>query len=159
MKRRSLDKLYKQLVELKANIEVFDYQTDSVSSANIGWHIEHSLLVLNGVVDSIKVSDPNKFKWKFNFSKQYIYIIRRFPRGKGRAPKSVIPKEQVVDEGGLLVQLELSLKNIDLLSTLSEGMFFKHPLFGNLKLRDSIHFLELHAEHHLKIIREIVSDR
>lgn len=158
MKRRSLDKLYKQLMELEANIEVFDYQMDSVSSASIGWHVEHSLLVLNGIIDSIKVSDPSKFKWKFNFSKLYIFAIGRFPRGKGRAPKSVIPKEQI-DQSNLSVQLKLSMKNVGLLSTLDEGMFFKHPLFGNLKLRKSIYFLELHAEHHLKIIREIVSGR
>lgn len=154
MKRRSLDKLNKQLTEFETRILDFDVKTDSVSSGSIGWHLEHSFLVLNGVIDNMRESDPDKFKRKFSFAKFYCFTIKRFPRGKARSPKSVKPTGHI-NEDNLLQHLDRTLENVSRLSTLNKGVFFKHPLFGNLKLRDSIYFLELHSEHHLKIIREI----
>lgn len=154
MRRRSLNKLNKQLAELEVRISDLDVKTDSVSSAKVGWHIEHSFLVMNGIIRTMQASDPSKFKRAINFPKLYIFAIRRFPRGKSKSPKSVDPIGSI-DENRLTEHLERTLVNVKHLSTLNDKAFYHHPGFGRLKRRDSIHFLELHTEHHLKIIRGI----
>lgn len=154
MGRRSLDKLNKQLSELKARITDMDLQKDSVSSASIGWHVEHSFLVINGVIDVTEASDPTKFKSKFNFSKLYCFALKRFPRGKVKAPRPVRPTENI-DQNRLEKHLKGTQDNVQKLATFDEGTFFKHKIFGDLRLSDTIRFLELHTAHHLKIIEEI----
>lgn len=154
MKRRSTDKLHDFLKELESSIDDRDMISESVSSVNIGWQTEHSLLVLDSVIEALKSSNPSEFKKKFNFTKFVIFTLGRIPRGKGRAPKSVKPKEIASKEklDNLVIKVR---ENVNGLSTLESGKFFKHPLFGNMRLNDSIQFLELHTEHHLKIIRAI----
>ena len=154
MKRRSLDKLNEQLKELEARIVDFDVVNDSISSASIGWHIEHSCLVLNGVVDTLQDSDPSQFKRKFNFAKLYCFALKKFPRGKVKAPKPVRPTE-IIDENRLVEHLKATQENIQRLGKADESKFFRHKIFGDLRLSKTIFFLELHTEHHLKIVREV----
>lgn len=156
MTRNNTDKLLLLISELESLSADFRTKEETISAASIGWHIEHSLLVLNGVVEAMKTSDPEKFKRKFSLAKLYIFTIGRIPKGKGRSPKSVTPSEQV-DQSSFLKQLEISKKNIDTLNDLGKNMFFAHPVFGHLRKHRTIYFLELHTEHHLKIIRAIRS--
>ena len=154
MKRQSTDKLHIFLKELESSIHDRNMIAESVSSVHIGWQTEHSLLVLDAVIETLKTSDPSKFKKKFNFTKFVLFSLGRIPRGKGRAPKSVKPKELASKEK--LDSLVSKVRdNVSDLATLDTDKFFKHPLFGNMRLNDSIRFLELHTEHHLKIIRAI----
>jgi hypothetical protein len=154
MKRRSTEKLRGLVDELEFAIKDRDLTSKPVSSVSICWQLEHSLLVLNAVMDVLKSSNPEEFKKKFNLSKFYIFSIGRIPKGRGRSPKSVQPKEAATSERlGELVKVARA--NISTLSELELDKFFKHPIFGNLRLRDSTRFLELHTEHHLKIIRAI----
>lgn len=154
MKRRSTEKLKSFLKELASSIADRDVKSESVSSASIGWQIEHSLLVLNAVTDVLKSSNPKEFEKKFNLAKFYIFTLGRIPRGKGRSPKSVRPKTEATKEQ-LQSLISTAQENALILSELDTDKFFKHPIFGNLQLRDSIRFLELHTEHHLKIVRDI----
>lgn len=154
MKDELVFKLQNQLEELEANMVDFELTNEAVSSASVGWHIEHSLLVIEGVIETLKTSDPKLFKKKFNLKKKIIYLLGKFPRGKARAPKSVRPSEQMdkIQTEKRLDRLKLAITELLKLDT---GVFFKHPIFGNLRLLDSVRFLELHTEHHLKIIRGI----
>lgn len=154
MKDELVHKLRNQLEELEANLVNFELTNGAVSSASIGWHIEHSLLVIEGVIETLKTSDPKLFKKKFNLKKEIIYILGKFPRGKARAPKSVRPAEHMdkIETEKRLDRIKLAVPE---LLILDKGVFFKHPIFGNLRLLDSVRFLELHTEHHLKIIRGV----
>ena len=158
MGRRSLDKLNKQLSELETRTEDFDITVDSVSSASIGWHLEHAFLVINGVVDTLVDSDPVKFKRKFNFARLYCFALKKFPRGKVKAPRPVRPEENR-DKDQLVEHLKLTRANIQRFATADEIKFFRHKIFGDLRLDKTIFFLELHTEHHLKIVREIVMNK
>lgn len=155
MKKATLNKLQLQLEEIASNMVNFELTNEAVSAASVGWHIEHSLLVINGVVETLKTSDPKLFKRKFNLKKEIIYILGKFPRGKVRAPRPVRPSEEM-DKIKTEKHLEKTKLAYAELANLENGVFFKHPIFGNLQLRDSIRFLEMHTEHHLRIIREIV---
>lgn len=154
MKRRPLDKLRSQIDEMEQNIDSFEALNPSVSAAPIGWHIEHNLLILNAVIHSLNTSDPTKYRRKINFVKMYFFARGKFPRGKVRAPKAVRPQGNY-DHASLSEHLTNVRENAASLEQLDPNANAKHPIFGVLRLSESIYFLELHTKHHLKIIREI----
>jgi hypothetical protein len=45
------------------------------------------------------------------------------------------------------------------LELVSRDHFFEHPYFGKLKLKETIRFLEIHTQHHLDIIRDIIMNK
>jgi hypothetical protein len=81
--------------------------------------------------------------------------MKKIPRGKAKAPKVVQPKANL-DNEGLLNHLSLTRNKIKTLETLSKDKYFNHPFFGDLKLGQSINFLEIHTKHHLNIIEDII---
>lgn len=46
--------------------------------------------------------------------------------------------------------------NIKQLALLPSDKFIEHPVFGQLKLDETINFLDTHTKHHLKIIEDII---
>jgi hypothetical protein len=48
---------------------------------------------------------------------------------------------------------------ITTLELISKDHFFTHPYFGDLKKKQTILFLEIHTQHHLEIIEDIISNK
>ena len=142
------------LDEMESHIPNFEKTNSVVSQSTVGWQIDHSLLVINIVVDQLKDSNPASYKWRFKWIRIYIQITNKIPRGKVRVPKSVKPIDIATIEE-LQTKLELARKNITDLSTIPPNSYFTHPFFGDLKLKSAIWFLKLHTTHHLKIIKDI----
>lgn len=89
-----------------------DKVNTSVSSANVGWHIEHSLLVIIKMISALTASDPAQYKWKFNLARAIVFTINKFPRGKGKAPDAVNPKQiEKTDFDALFTKQEKKFKN------------------------------------------------
>ena len=86
----NLKTLVNQLESYIANYEKVNL---AVSQSSIGWHIDHSLMVINGIIDQLKKSNPEQYKWQFNWIRIFIQIINKIPRGKAKAPKVVQPLE------------------------------------------------------------------
>lgn len=149
-----MGKIVKQLEELSTYISQFDKQNEAVSKASIGWQIDHSLRVMNQVIFSLLNSNSAEYKPKFNWRKSLIFFTKRIPRGKVRAPKGILPTEEIT-ESSLISSIEQAHKNIGLLGNCAPNHFFVHPFFGQVNVQDTIVFLEVHTEHHLKIIRDI----
>lgn len=149
-----MNKLKSVLDELESHIIDFEKTNVAVSQSSIGWHIDHSLIVIKSIVAQLKKSNPQEYKWKFNWKRTYIQTINKFPRGKGKAPKAVQPTETSSIEV-LNSKLEIANKSIIELENLESNNFFMHPYFGNLNLKTSIWLLELHTKHHLEIIKDI----
>jgi len=82
----SLEKLY-------SFIEHADQLNSNISSVNVAWHIEHSLLVITKIIETVVKSDPTKYEWKFDLKRSFVFFIGKFPRGKAKAPEVVIPKQ------------------------------------------------------------------
>ena len=141
----------------KLELYVPDYEkiNSAVSNSTVGWQIDHSLIVINTVIDQLKKSNPENYKWKFSKFRLMIQITNTIPRGKVRVPKSVKPMD-VATIQELKTKLELAKDNILLLENLPAKSYFTHPFFGDLKLRQAIWFLKLHTNHHLKIIEDII---
>ena len=152
MKVMSLNKL---LVQLDSKIEHFEVVNTNVSSSSIGWHIAHSYLTIYGISRALEKSNPAEFKPIFKPMKYLVFAMNKIPRGKGQAPKVVQPNPTIN------VEYLLELKNkthqqVQLLGSLPSNHFFPHPYFGNLKLKPAIKFLNIHTNHHLAIINDII---
>jgi hypothetical protein len=150
-----MNPLHKLLLQLENHIPNLDKTNSKISSSSIGWQIDHCLLVINGIIDQLEVSNPTEFQSKFNFPKFMVFTMGKIPRGKARAPKTVNPTEKatVIE---LQTKIELAKKNILKLTSFSENLFFKHPFFGDLNKKQTEKFLAIHTKHHLKIIQDIL---
>jgi hypothetical protein len=149
-----MEKILKQLAELSANISQSERENVAISNASIGWQIDHSLRVMNQVIAALIRSNPDEYKPKFNWRKTYVFLTKRIPRGKVNAPKGILPTEEIT-ESSLIYSVELAHKNIGLLENCAPNHFFVHPFFGQVNVRETFVFIEVHTEHHLKIIRDM----
>jgi len=143
------------LNQLESRILLFAKENSEISKSNFGWHIEHSLLTLNGVIKFLTHSNPKDYKWKFNFIRILVLKRGKIPRGRVKAPKVVLPNI-TIDESSLkshIIQTRNSLLELEIIS---KDHYFEHPFFGKIKRNDTIRFLEIHTKHHLKIIEDII---
>lgn len=148
-------KLEKLLNQFELRIPLFAKENSEISKANVGWHIEHSLLTIMGVTKVVLRSNPINYKWRFKLSRLLIFTFGKITRGKAKAPEVVVPKNEI-SESQLLLNLELTKKLILELKSISNDHYFEHPYLGKLKKKNAIRFLEIHTKHHLKIIEDIV---
>lgn len=143
------------LDQFESRIPLLAKENSEISKSNVGWHIEHSLLTIIGVTKVVLRSNPKDYKWKFKLSRILIFTLGKIPRGKAKAPEVVVPKNDIT-ETLLLSNIELTRKLILELKSISNDHYFEHPYLGKLKKKDTIRFLEIHTNHHLKIIEDII---
>lgn len=153
--KNKLESLLNQLEFYIPSSESINLQ---VSQTTVGWQIEHSLLTINGIVSALQKSNPKDYNWKFSLMKLIILATKKIPRGKAKAPKVVVPKA-LINNDDLQEHLSKTRDAIKVLEMVSKDQFFEHPYFGKLKLKETIRFLEIHTDHHLNIIKDIVTNK
>ena len=158
MQQQQTTELNQLLDQLATAIPQFEKTNLAISDTNIGWHIEHALMVVSGIIDTTAKSDPSNYRWSFNFKRWLVMGRKKIPRGKAKAPKSVQPKNDYTLES-LQEKLLKTRSKISELQLLSKDHYFEHPGLGNMKLQQTIRFLEIHTRHHLEIIQEIKDKR
>ena len=151
-----MTKLLELIDELENKIIFHSRTKPAVSKAIVGWHIEHSLLVIGKTIKALENSDPQDYKWTFNLSRFYIYTINKIPRGKGRTPEVVQPQGEILKDS-LKVNVELARAKVKNFINLHPKQNFQHPIFGRLDVRSTKKFLRLHTKHHLDIIGDILN--
>ena len=149
-----MKKLQKYLAELETKIPNLEDYNPTVSKSNVGWHIEHILLTNKMIIEAVEKSNPANYKWSFKLSRIVVFTMNKIPRGRAKAPKVVVPK--TYDEQTLLEHLKIVTLKIQALENISSDKYFDHPYFGNLRLTKTIKFLEIHTNHHLEIINDII---
>jgi hypothetical protein len=147
--------LHKEFSLIRVYLKDEKKQKLSVSKSDVGWHIDNSLKVINSVSEALINSDPKDYKSRFNVMRFFAFTIGSFPRGKAKAPKRVLPPKKILKED-IKNQLELAVQNIVSINNTGENQYFMHPLFKELNKKQTIKFLKLHTNHHLKIIRDIL---
>ena len=148
--------LQKQVQKLADHLSNCALENPSVSAATVGWHIEHSLLVIKQITATVAQSDPTLFKSKFNFTRFWVLLFNYIPRGKAKAPKVVIPTS-TLDANYLKESIGHTYQAIAYLNDCLTNQYFMHPVFGSLNKPQTIRFLTVHTNHHLKIINDIVN--
>lgn len=148
--------LEKELAETKRFINFSKRINTNISAKGVDWHIDHLLKVLISVSKTLQRSDPEKYKWKFNFIRMFVLTSKTIPRGRGKAPKTVVALDNIEIED-IYNQFKEVKGQLVKMDELSNNSNFKHPYFGILNLRDSKKFLKIHTNHHLKIIKDIIA--
>lgn len=146
--------LNQEMEALKASLKYADKHVSTVSINNVDWHIYHALLVISGVCALLKQSTPQDYQPKFSFLKFGIMATGIIPRGKAKAPKTVVPPTKI-DSDEILQLFSKVEHQLNSLEQLDKNHFYKHHLFGDLNLKKSVRFLGIHTRHHLEIIRDI----
>ncbi|MBP6000570.1 MAG: DinB family protein [Sediminibacterium sp.] len=149
---KQLEFQIKQLVTFLPNFETTNLE---VSAASVGWHIEHCLLVIKQITATVAQSDPKVYQRKFNFTRFWVFLLSYIPRGKAKAPKVVIPGEDL-NLKALEESVTHTIQAVAYLKGCQKNQHFMHPFFGVLNQQQTIRFLAIHTRHHLKIIQDIM---
>ena len=67
------------LHQLENHISYFEKTNPKVSNSTVGWQIDHCLLVINGIIGQIEISDPLKFQPKWTFPKFMVFTTGKIP--------------------------------------------------------------------------------
>jgi hypothetical protein len=140
---------------IKNSLIHIDKRNSKVSKASLGWHLDHSLKVINNVLVSLKESNSENFVPHFSFKRNLILMLGVFPRGKVKSPKRVLPPE-IIEKEEIENQLNQVIKKLESINIIEKEQFFTHPIFKDLNKKQTIRFLQIHTNHHLKIIKDIL---
>lgn len=144
----------KYLDEIYKYVEHENRLNTAVSSVNVGWHIEHTSLVIIKIIETVTKSDPKKYKWKFNIKRSFVFFLNKFSRGKATAPDIVKPKQiEKTNFPQLLIQTKEALQR---LKQADPNQYFRHPIFGDLNKKNTFIMLDIHTRHHLQIVKDII---
>jgi hypothetical protein len=84
-----------------------------------------------------------------------VFFLKKFPRGKAKAPDIVMPKQiEKTDFPALLIKTKEAIKKLD---QVDHNQFFLHPLFGDLNKKNTFIMLDIHTKHHLQIVKDIIA--
>lgn len=147
--------LNKQLAQMETHIPKHQLTVEKVSKSSVGWHLSHCLMVINGVCGILAKTKPENYKRDFNIKRAIIFPLGYMPRGMGKAPKIVVPTKAIMAEG-LEEQLNFANKQVEATNHLPEKAYFIHHIFGMLNKKQTLQFLTIHTNHHLKIVRDIL---
>ncbi len=134
-----------------------DSLNKEVSKVAVGWHLDHSLKVINGICDSLQISNPEAYKRKFNIARTFSFTFGFIPRGRAQSPKSVLPPETIKTDD-IVSQLAIARDKLDNLEAMDDKSNFKHPFFDQLNKKQAKRFIEIHTRHHLKIVKDILKE-
>ena len=150
-----MPKLLSLIDQLAQQIQNLDQVNHTVSKGSVGWHIEHSLLVITQIVEGVKLSDPSKYKWEFNFKRLVVLALNQIPRGKATAPPSVFPIENLT-QAHLMESINKAKNSLSVLDSCDPKQYFTHPFFAHLNVAPTKRFFVVHTTHHLRIIKDIL---
>jgi hypothetical protein len=149
-------KTIEQLLDiLETKIDHFEKVNIAISSSSVGWQIAHTTKVLARVTTATAASDPALFKRKFSLAKTIVFAVNNIPRGKGKAPEASKPEGEITKEV-LQAGIAKAKEKLQELYKLDSNKYFSHPYFGDVQLKGCIKFLNIHTNHHLKIINDII---
>ncbi|MFN3298930.1 MAG: DUF1569 domain-containing protein [Sediminibacterium sp.] len=150
-----MQKLVQYINELKTFLPNANKINEKVSSSSVGWHIDHSLLVISQIIAAMEASDPANYHFQFNLKRFLAFSMNRFPRGVAKAPKQVKPTE-AFNEVNTIANFEKIIHRLTILENLAPNQFFTHPFFGKLNKKATIKMLSIHTAHHILIIKDII---
>lgn len=152
---KKIEILNEHLIKIEKYLPHYESTHTNVSQATVGWQLDHALKVLNSVLAILAKTDPKKYKNSFNFKRSVIFATGKFPRGKAKSPKQVLPPE-IIKLEDLLAQLSEARKNVKTIISIDKHTFFIHHIFGTLNKNQTLRFLDIHTNHHLKIVDDIL---
>lgn len=146
-----------QLANITKKIEQKDDLNPEVSKVPVGWHLDHVLLVIGSIYDKLEASDPEQYESDFNIQRTFVFSSGIIPRGVGKTPDRTRPSD-IISIKDIENHLSLARVKLNKFDELNENSFFKHTVFGNLNKQQAKRLIEVHTNHHLKIVRDILDE-
>ena len=134
-----MNNLLSKIEDLEKFITLWELESSTISKGTVGWHIEHSLLTLNVIIEAMKNSNDREYKYCFKLPKWYVLTFGKIPRGRAEAPKVVQPNQNF-DQQTLTEHIKKSKVNVSALKSLKKNNYFNHPYFGMINLKPSIKY-------------------
>ena len=153
-----MKRLMQLVIELETFIPAAEKLNPAVSAVNVGWHIDHCLLVINQIVKAMEMSDTTEYEYQFNLKRWIAFTFNKFPRGVAKAPRQVRPVE-AFDVDKVAATIEQTKNSLAIITTLQPNQFFVHPFFGKLNQKAALKMLTIHTAHHLAIIKDILKQK
>jgi hypothetical protein len=150
-----MNKINKLLNKLEDQVDHYSKFNQAISEGNVGWHIVHSCLVISSVCTVVCKSNPDTYIKRFSFKAFLVLLLNTFPRGKAKAPSFTVPSEEL-SPASILKSIQAARTSLELLANASKNQYFTHPIFGDLNTGQTLKFLGVHTNHHLKIIKDIL---
>jgi hypothetical protein len=128
-----------------------------VSLWSVGEQLDHLLKVLEAGLD--RLEPPGEpLRRGINLAGRICLGVGRFPRGVGKSPARM--RAEVRERADLAASLAAVRVRVGGLAGRDElwrsrTPVFKHPYFGGLDPRQAVRFLEVHTDHHLRIVADI----
>ena len=153
-----MEKIIGLLEELRSRFPQHARMRTDVSDADVGWHLEHSMLVIRRAYRAVLDSDPAGYCPNYSI-RTYLFfnVIKKIPRGRAKAPEAVVPGPGITEET-LRQSFDKTMLVIADFEKAGAKQFFRHGLLGNLDRDRTRMLMELHTRHHLDIIRDIVGE-
>lgn len=126
----------------------------AVSGWDVGQHVDHTLKVCARIFGFVE-NDNALDEPGINPRGRVVLFLGRIPRGRGKSPEPVVGTVQSPE---VLKQMLASVRQkAPRVSARpdSPSKIFRHPYFGCLTARQALRFIEVHTNHHLKIIKSI----
>ncbi|MPT32492.1 MAG: DUF1569 domain-containing protein [Chryseobacterium sp.] len=146
--------LEKLLQKIELLLPEINKEKLEISKTSVGWHLEHSLLIINGSLKGLTMTNPDNYKPKFSIKKFVFLNFGMIPRGKIKSPKQFVPLETPTKESTEKL-LNLAKDRLEAVKNLPSRSYITHPFLGDLNKKTTLKFLSLHTNHHLKIIDDI----
>lgn len=150
-----MNKLASLIESLKTFVPNAALVNEKISASSIGWHIDHSLLVVSQIIKAMEASDSAQYEFQFNLKRILAFTFNRFPRGAAKAPKAVRP-EETFDTNKTMLAFEALDNQLKVLAQLQSNQFFVHPFFGKLNKKAAERMMTIHTNHHILIIKDIL---
>lgn len=143
------------ITELENYLPDIHRENKTVSQGTVGWHVEHSLLSIVKMISATEHSDPALYKKQFNIKRLFVLTTGTIPRGRAKAPQSVMPGKEI-NQSTILPLLEKAKQKVVSFEQLSKEKYFTHPVFGDVRLNKARRVIAIHTMHHIKIIKDIL---
>lgn len=148
-----------KLLDVAAQDQLLSVIASTVSQWTIGQQLHHIALVDRAILDTFDRftrGEQEPVAGGPVFMGRVVLLLGRIPRGRGKAPSITRPPSvgpDTVREQLESVKKRLETLDLDYLSSL--GLAHPHPVFGILSLTRWLRFIEIHHNHHTRIITDI----
>ncbi len=144
------------LEDLRTSVASAALRAPAVSEWSIGMHVHHCCLAMIKICQSLVASTPPTPRSRFSFLTALVFSSGRLPRGRGRSPDAVLPKQDV-PPAELRTLLDRSERMLTEVHDLDRRTWFRHFAFGVLDRDKTLRFILIHNRHHLRIISDIMA--
>jgi len=144
------------LVRLRELSEHSAVRVPHVSSWSIGMHVQHCVLAAVGicrVLESSRAPPPRTWRTLVG---RFVLWRGRLPRRRATAPPVTVPEVELSS-----TQLEALLGGaasvLEQARALPADSWFGHFALGTLRRDEALRFIDVHTNHHLRIVAEILA--